>query len=149
MNAPIYAAERAIAQAQMQAGVSVSGDYAKLLEQIIRQQAKEAARLEGDGLIAQPGCELLLLTLGDTSVLAEVEYEEGEPSQTSGPPERCYEGTPESVCVIQVLIKGAMVDVDGVFCEEQIERWQEEACEHIRQEQAESYADAMAERAYR
>jgi hypothetical protein len=148
MNAPIWLAERLIAQAAIAGADDVHARIGKL-EAAIRDQAKEAARLDGAGLIAQEGCLLLWLRLGDARVLAEVEYDEGEPSQTSGPPERCYEGTPESACVIQVLINGAMVDVDGVFCEEQIERWQEEACEHIRQEQAESYADAMAERAYR
>lgn len=36
------------------------------------------------------------LTVGDLDLQCHFTADPGEPSQTSGPPERCYEGTPPS-----------------------------------------------------
>ena len=80
----------------------------------------------GDGAKSQAGCKFAGLIAGDAPVLVEYEYEPGEASQTSGPPERCYEGSPASVAIIQALVNGAFCDPTDVFSEAVLARWQEE-----------------------
>jgi hypothetical protein len=99
------------------------------------------AKYTGEGQRPQTGCNFYTATVGDASVLVEYEYEPGEASQTSGPPERCYEGTPASVSIIQALVNGAWCDPTDVFPESVLERWAEEIAER----EDESAADASEE----
>ena len=94
--------------------------------------AGQLADWQGHTANPQTGCALLETSLGDATVWIEYEHTFGEESQTSGPPERCYEGSPDETIVLQVLINGQWIDTD-VFSEEQIERWQEAAAEDARQ----------------
>ena len=98
------------------------------------------------GLIAQPGCELVEVILGDGRIWIEVEFTPGEASNVSGPWENAIEGSPDELCVLSALVNGQLIDVDGVFTESQIEKWADEALEQIINNRAEAYADARAER---
>ena len=46
-------------------------------------------------------------SLGDLDLTAEVAYSPGTPSQTSGPPEWCYEGDPEEVEILSLTVEAA------------------------------------------
>ena len=96
-------------------------------------------------LIAQPGCELVSVQFGMSSITLEVEFTPGSPGRYSGPPEDCYPDDPAELCVLQALVNEHMVDVDGVFTEAQIAQWETEAMEQIINDRAEAYADARAE----
>jgi len=120
------------------------GDYALALERIIHQMADEASRLAGEGLIARPGCELVDVMFGMSSITLEVEFTPGEESNVSGPWENAHEGSPPELCVISALVNGHLIDVDGVFTEAQIAQWETEAMEKIINQRAEDYADARA-----
>lgn len=87
------------------------------------------AQYTGDGAKPQAGCVFYTAIAGDANVLLEYEYSPGEAEQTSGPPERCHEGSPASVYIGQALVNGAWCDPTDVFREELIERWMEKIAE--------------------
>ena len=50
------------------------------------------------------------LTVGDLDLQCHFTADPGEPSQTSGPPERCYEGSPPSFELQRVEIDHEITD---------------------------------------
>lgn len=94
-----------------------------------RQMARDAALLAGVGHTLQEGCALLITSLGDSTVAVEYEYSPGSPSQTSGPPERCYEGDPEECSILGVFVNGVWIDAE-VITEEVRDRWTQEVIDH-------------------
>jgi len=87
--------------------------------------ARELALLYGHGHIPLSGCHITMLSIGDAMVPVEYEYEPGEPAQTSGPPEDCYEGSPETMNIIGVFINGLWCDPIDFASEKQIKRWEQ------------------------
>lgn len=104
------------------------------------------AQYTGKGMKPQAGCSFFTAVAGDSNVLLEYEYEPGEPSQTSGPPERCYEGTPAGVGIIQALVNGRWCDPADVFAESLIERWAEQIAESEADVASEQFEDWQRER---
>lgn len=84
------------------------------------------SKFVGEGAKPQPGCNFLTAVAGDARVLVEYEYEPGESAITSGPPERCREGQPASVAIIQALVNGSWCDPTDVFAAPLLERWAEQ-----------------------
>jgi hypothetical protein len=94
-----------------------------------QQLARDAALLAGVGHTMQDGCGLLMTSLGDATVAVEYEYSPGSPSQTSGPPERCYEGDPEECNILGVFVNGVWIDAE-VIAEDVRDRWTQEVIDH-------------------
>jgi hypothetical protein len=69
----------------------------------------------------QDGSRYVLLSLDNADVVVEYGYEPGEDSQTSGPPENCYEGYDESIILLNVLVNDSWVEAD-LFAEKQLDR---------------------------
>jgi hypothetical protein len=83
----------------------------------------ELQRLQGKGLIPQPGCLIAEMPLGDASVIVEYEYTPGRPGMRTlrnGDPG--YPDEPAQVNIIQVLVNGAMVDADK-FADSVLDQW--------------------------
>ena len=76
----------------------------------------ELQRLQGKGLIPQPGCLIAEMPLGDASVFVEYEYEPAQRGTFDDPP------FPAQVNILQVLVNGAMVDAD-LFADAVMDRW--------------------------
>jgi hypothetical protein len=87
--------------------------------------ARELALLKGHGHTPQAGCAFTTLPMGDAEMLVEYEYEAGEAAKLYGPPEDCYEGSPESLTIVQVLINGMWCDPSDFVSDKQIERWEQ------------------------
>jgi hypothetical protein len=82
----------------------------------------------------------------DADVLVGFDYTPGEESRTYGPPENCYEGSPEELEVCEVWLNGA--DIAAVLLERVAEQLTAAALERVRQQQADardSAAEARAE----
>jgi len=83
----------------------------------------ELQRLQGKGLIPQPGCLIAEMPLGDATVIVEYEYTPGRPGMRTlrnGDPG--YPDEPAEVVIVQVLVNGAMVDADK-FADSVLDQW--------------------------
>lgn len=78
----------------------------------------------------------------DTDVLVGFDYTPGEESRTYGPPEDCYEGSPEELEVCEVWING--VDIAAVILERVAEQLTSAALEAVHAQQADA-RDSAAE----
>jgi hypothetical protein len=90
----------------------------------------------------QAGCTHLETWLGDATVTIEYEITFGSPGRTYGPPEKCYESTPDECVILQVLINDVWIDPDGVICESTIDRWTQEAIDDANQRSQDASDDA-------
>lgn len=104
--------------------------YAALAAQASKD-ADDLARFRGVGAKPQAGCQFIRLDMGSTEVLIEYEYEAGEESFISGPPEDCYEGSPEELNICGVLINGDWCDPTEFASETQIEVWKSAILAHM------------------
>ena len=93
--------------------------------------ARELALLKGYGHQPQAGCDHTRLPLADTEVLIEYEYEAGEDAKLSGPPENCYEGSPEALTILQVFVNGMWCDPSEFASEKLIEQWEQSILDGI------------------
>lgn len=75
----------------------------------------------------------------DCDVLVGYDYSAGEDSQTSGPPENCYEGAPETMEVCEVWLNGA--DIAAVLLERVAEQLSDAALAHEHQSQEDAMVD--------
>jgi hypothetical protein len=120
--------EQAIAVAQHDTGRPAK-DYTKTFYESAAAQAlkdsEELAAYRGTHAKPQPGCKFARLTLCDAPVLVEYEYEAGEAAQLYGPPENCYEGSPETLTILGVLINGVWCDHTEFASDMQIDRWEQ------------------------
>jgi len=83
----------------------------------------ELQRLQGKGLLPQPGCRFAEMPLGDATVIVEYEYTPGRPGMRTlrnGDPG--YPDEPAEVVIVQVLVNGAMVDADK-FADSVLDQW--------------------------
>ena len=91
--------------------------------------AARCDQLEGVGIKPSKGCILgEVYDSDDNPFTVEYEFEAGSPSKTSGPPERCYEGTASVARIGGVYYADALLDPD-VFNPKLIEKWEEQLCE--------------------
>ena len=88
-----------------------------------RNDAAEAAefrRWQGHGLIASKGCNLAEVSFGDATVMVEYEF-------TAAGGDDCNEPKHDAkAIVINVLVNGTMVSVDGLIHSAKIEKWEDE-----------------------
>lgn len=112
-----------------------------------RALARELAELKGDLSEAQTGAAIARLPLGDATVPVEYEYEAGEESQTSGPPENCYEGSPETLTILGVFIAGVWCDPADVVPASVIEAWEQALIDQMADERQSAQEDAAEARA--
>ena len=83
----------------------------------------------------------------DCDVLVGYDYSPGEESKTYGPPENCYEGSPEELTVCEVWLNGA--DIAAVLLERVAEQLTEAALKHEHESQEDAKAEAgEARRSY-
>jgi len=94
----------------------------------------------------QDGSRYVLLSLDNADVVVEYDYEPGEDSQTSGPPENCYEGYDESIILLNVLVNDSWVEAD-LFAEKQLDRWTSDIQTHHAQQRESDLEDMAAARA--
>ena len=81
----------------------------------------------------------------DCDVLVGFDYTPGEESKTWGPPDGCYEGSPEELEVCEVWLNGA--DIAAVLLERVAEQLTDAALERVRQQQADARDSAAESRA--
>ena len=92
----------------------------------------------------QEGCAFATVSMGEASVIVEYEYEPGEAAKLYGPPEDCYEGSPETLTLLQALINGVWCDPADFASDALLEMWEADILLHI-QAVAEAAADDYAE----
>lgn len=112
-----------------------------------RSMARELLTLKGDLCEPQEGASIERMSLGDATVLVEYEYEAGEAAQLSGPPENCYEGTPETLTILQVFINGQWCDPADVVSDKVIERWEQTLIDKMEDDRRSAQDDAAEARA--
>lgn len=72
--------------------------------------------------------------VGDLDAAVRVDFTPGTPSQTSGPPERCYEGDPDEVEILSCLVDGEEYPLTDDEAEELIERLTELCIDRLQDE---------------
>jgi len=87
-------------------------DRLDALENTILVLCADLAVMYGDDLTVSKGCEIAELIFGDGVAQVEFEYRAGYASQTSGPPERCYEGQDEEITILRAYLHGSWHDAD-------------------------------------
>lgn len=98
------------------------------LEAELVKRHVELAGFTGKGYKASAGCGTMTVFSGDCEYLIEYEYDPGEPSQTSGPPERCHEGVAENAVITGVLVNGGWFEPsEAGFRDDVIEAWVQKA----------------------
>ena len=112
-----------------------------------RALARELAELKGDLSEPQTGATIARLPLGDATVPVEYEYEAGEESRTYGPPENCYEGSPETLTILGVFIAGVWCDPSDVVPESVIEGWEQALIDQMADDRRSAQEDAAEARA--
>ena len=112
-----------------------------------RALARELAELKGDLSEPQTGATIARLPLGDATVPVEYEYEAGEESRTYGPPEDCYEGSPETLTILGVFIAGVWCDPADVVPASVIEGWEQALIDQMEDDRRSAQDDAAEARA--
>ena len=100
-------------------------------------------RLAFEAQSPQEGSALITLNMGDAEVLIEYEYTPGEESFISGPPENCYEGSPEELAILGVFVNAVWCDPNDFASAKQIELWEQSILSHIAEQIEEQRADAQ------
>lgn len=70
--------------------------------------------------------------IGDQDAAVRVDFTPGTPRQTSGPPERCYEGDPDEVEILSCLINGEEYPLTDEEAEELTDRLTELCIDRLR-----------------
>lgn len=114
-----------------------TSDFGRIcaLERTVLDLCADLSTLYGDDLTPARGCEVEELILGDSSAWVEFEYRAGYPSQTSGPPERCYEGQDEEITILRAYVNGMWIDAD-CFSDEVKMAWDSQISERAAQNAA-------------
>jgi hypothetical protein len=98
----------------------------------------------------QEGCAFATVSMGEAEVLIEYEYEPGEAAKLYGPPEDCYEGTPETLTILQAFINGEWVDPVEFASEALFNAWEQAILAQVEdQRQADAEYRAEARNAHR
>ena len=103
-------------------------DHTAALAHYTREAAlAELQRLQGVDLKPQPGCRIVEMALGDSTVMVEYEYSPGRPgvhTLRNGDPG--YPDEPAELAVLNVLVNGCMVDASECIAPAVIERWEQQ-----------------------
>lgn len=100
-----------------------------LLAGELRSAIDELDRLKGVGQRPQAGCEITTLSLGESEVLVEYEFERAQVGSMNPDSPRFGPDIEASVNVIQVLINGEWIDPADHLAGSVIERWETELLE--------------------
>lgn len=93
-------------------------------ERTIRDLVAQLNVLQGVGLRASRGCEIVEKVYGDITVSVEVEYEPGQREIVNAEPDYCQEGFEPTVSVLRVFLNGRWNDAQDVVPEATLERWE-------------------------
>jgi hypothetical protein len=78
--------------------------------------------------------------LGDKELTVKYDYFAGQPARLYGPPEKCCEGIPARVDIIEVLFEGSWISAQFLG-REQSAIWEQQILDRIQTEEQEIMAD--------
>ena len=120
------------------------------MQSMATQASKDAAELAAfRGTDTKPanGCARATVSMGSASVIVEYEYEPGEAAKLYGPPEDCYEGSPDTLTMLQALINGEWCDPADFASDALLNLWEADILLQIqdaREAAAEDYAESRS-----